>query len=111
MGILTVDEAVLHFKEWQLNQKKRSESFRFQQVQPYSSVSEIQLSLWVHITSCSVGVHCFPGWSRKAANTVPRLAEFSPGVEGLFPCSSKQVAVLQSCLICSSIVRFWRSAH
>ncbi|NXE28109.1 BCAP protein, partial [Ardeotis kori] len=31
MGILTVDEAVLHFKEWQLNQKKRSESFRFQQ--------------------------------------------------------------------------------
>lgn len=33
MGILTVDEAVFHFKEWQLNQKKRSESFRFQQVQ------------------------------------------------------------------------------
>ncbi|XP_067995855.1 phosphoinositide 3-kinase adapter protein 1 [Melanerpes formicivorus] len=31
MGMLTVDEAVLHFKEWQLNQKKRSESFRFQQ--------------------------------------------------------------------------------
>ncbi|XP_064370006.1 phosphoinositide 3-kinase adapter protein 1 isoform X2 [Dromaius novaehollandiae] len=31
MGILNVDEAVLHFKEWQLNQKKRSESFRFQQ--------------------------------------------------------------------------------
>ncbi|XP_019411074.1 PREDICTED: phosphoinositide 3-kinase adapter protein 1, partial [Crocodylus porosus] len=30
-GILNVDEAVLHFKEWQLNQKKRSESFRFQQ--------------------------------------------------------------------------------
>lgn len=38
MGILTVDEAVLHFKEWQLNQKKRSESFRFQQVQVYSTV-------------------------------------------------------------------------
>ncbi|XP_053161733.1 phosphoinositide 3-kinase adapter protein 1 isoform X2 [Hemicordylus capensis] len=31
MGVLTVDEAVLCFKEWQLNQKKRSESFRFQQ--------------------------------------------------------------------------------
>ncbi|XP_074855940.1 phosphoinositide 3-kinase adapter protein 1 isoform X2 [Carettochelys insculpta] len=31
LGILNVDEAVLHFKEWQLNQKKRSESFRFQQ--------------------------------------------------------------------------------
>ncbi|NXA34531.1 BCAP protein, partial [Eudromia elegans] len=31
MGIINVDEAVLHFKEWQLNQKKRSESFRFQQ--------------------------------------------------------------------------------
>uniref|UniRef100_A0A8C8S9W6 Phosphoinositide 3-kinase adapter protein 1 n=1 Tax=Pelusios castaneus TaxID=367368 RepID=A0A8C8S9W6_9SAUR len=31
MGILNVDEAVLHFKEWQLNQKRRSESFRFQQ--------------------------------------------------------------------------------
>lgn len=32
LGIVNVDEAVLHFKEWQLNQKKRSESFRFQQV-------------------------------------------------------------------------------
>ncbi|XP_012509970.1 PREDICTED: phosphoinositide 3-kinase adapter protein 1 isoform X2 [Propithecus coquereli] len=31
LGIVNVDEAVLHFKEWQLNQKKRSESFRFQQ--------------------------------------------------------------------------------
>lgn len=31
MGVLTVDEAVLCFKEWQLNQKRRSESFRFQQ--------------------------------------------------------------------------------
>ncbi|XP_044276106.1 phosphoinositide 3-kinase adapter protein 1 isoform X2 [Varanus komodoensis] len=31
LGMLTVDEAVLCFKEWQLNQKKRSESFRFQQ--------------------------------------------------------------------------------
>ncbi|XP_067323052.1 phosphoinositide 3-kinase adapter protein 1 isoform X2 [Anolis sagrei] len=31
LGILTVDEAVLCFKEWQLNQKRRSESFRFQQ--------------------------------------------------------------------------------
>uniref|UniRef100_A0A8D0LC65 Phosphoinositide 3-kinase adapter protein 1 n=1 Tax=Sphenodon punctatus TaxID=8508 RepID=A0A8D0LC65_SPHPU len=31
LGILAVDEAVLHFKEWQLNQKRRSESFRFQQ--------------------------------------------------------------------------------
>ncbi|XP_054840165.1 phosphoinositide 3-kinase adapter protein 1 isoform X2 [Eublepharis macularius] len=31
LGMLTVDEAVLHFKEWQLNQKKRSDSFRFQQ--------------------------------------------------------------------------------
>ncbi|XP_042312394.1 LOW QUALITY PROTEIN: phosphoinositide 3-kinase adapter protein 1 [Sceloporus undulatus] len=31
LGMLTVDEAVLCFKEWQLNQKRRSESFRFQQ--------------------------------------------------------------------------------
>ncbi|KAL8202244.1 UNVERIFIED_CONTAM: hypothetical protein K2H54_004132 [Gekko kuhli] len=31
LGMLTVDEAVLHFREWQLNQKKRSDSFRFQQ--------------------------------------------------------------------------------
>ncbi|XP_077202164.1 phosphoinositide 3-kinase adapter protein 1 isoform X2 [Paroedura picta] len=31
LGMLTVDEAILHFKEWQLNQKKRSDSFRFQQ--------------------------------------------------------------------------------
>ncbi|XP_039215940.1 phosphoinositide 3-kinase adapter protein 1 isoform X3 [Crotalus tigris] len=31
LGMLTVDEAVLCFKEWQLNQKKRAESFRFQQ--------------------------------------------------------------------------------
>lgn len=36
LGIVNVDEAVLHFKEWQLNQKKRSESFRFQQVVPPS---------------------------------------------------------------------------
>lgn len=32
LGIVNVDEAVLHFKEWQLSQKRRSESFRFQQV-------------------------------------------------------------------------------
>lgn len=31
LGIVNVDEAVLHFKEWQLNQKRRSESFRYQQ--------------------------------------------------------------------------------
>uniref|UniRef100_A0ACB8ESW6 Phosphoinositide 3-kinase adapter protein 1 n=1 Tax=Sphaerodactylus townsendi TaxID=933632 RepID=A0ACB8ESW6_9SAUR len=31
LGVLTVDEAVLNFKEWQLNQKKRADSFRFQQ--------------------------------------------------------------------------------
>ncbi|KAJ7324445.1 hypothetical protein JRQ81_017465 [Phrynocephalus forsythii] len=31
LGMLTVDEAVLCFKEWQLNQKRRSDSFRFQQ--------------------------------------------------------------------------------
>uniref|UniRef100_H9GLG4 Phosphoinositide 3-kinase adapter protein 1 n=1 Tax=Anolis carolinensis TaxID=28377 RepID=H9GLG4_ANOCA len=31
LGMLSVDEAVLRFKEWQLNQKRRSESFRFQQ--------------------------------------------------------------------------------
>ncbi|XP_026566812.1 phosphoinositide 3-kinase adapter protein 1 isoform X3 [Pseudonaja textilis] len=31
LGMLTVDEAVLCFKEWQLNQKKRAESFRYQQ--------------------------------------------------------------------------------
>ncbi|XP_060092265.1 phosphoinositide 3-kinase adapter protein 1, partial [Heteronotia binoei] len=31
LGMLTVDEAILHFKEWQLNQKKRADSFRFQQ--------------------------------------------------------------------------------
>lgn len=32
LGILTVNEAALRFKEWQLNQKRRAESFRFQQV-------------------------------------------------------------------------------
>ncbi|XP_040293418.1 phosphoinositide 3-kinase adapter protein 1 isoform X2 [Bufo bufo] len=31
LGMITVDEAVLEFKEWQLNQKKRSDSFRYQQ--------------------------------------------------------------------------------
>ncbi|XP_053547851.1 phosphoinositide 3-kinase adapter protein 1 [Bombina bombina] len=31
LGIITVDEALLQFKEWQLNQKKRSDSFRYQQ--------------------------------------------------------------------------------
>ncbi|XP_018419965.1 PREDICTED: phosphoinositide 3-kinase adapter protein 1 [Nanorana parkeri] len=31
LGIVSVDEAVLEFKEWQLNQKKRSDSFRYQQ--------------------------------------------------------------------------------
>ncbi|XP_078499249.1 phosphoinositide 3-kinase adapter protein 1 isoform X1 [Lissotriton helveticus] len=30
-GIITVDEAVLRFKEWHLNQKRRSESFKYQQ--------------------------------------------------------------------------------
>ncbi|XP_060710263.1 phosphoinositide 3-kinase adapter protein 1 isoform X3 [Hemiscyllium ocellatum] len=31
LGMINVDEALLQFKEWQLNQKRRSESFRFQQ--------------------------------------------------------------------------------
>ncbi|KAG8552176.1 hypothetical protein GDO81_004430 [Engystomops pustulosus] len=31
LGIISVDEAVLEFKEWQLNQKKRTDSFRYQQ--------------------------------------------------------------------------------
>ncbi|XP_029465005.1 phosphoinositide 3-kinase adapter protein 1 isoform X2 [Rhinatrema bivittatum] len=31
LGIVSVDEAVLEFKEWHLHQKRRSESFRFQQ--------------------------------------------------------------------------------
>ncbi|XP_063819311.1 phosphoinositide 3-kinase adapter protein 1 [Pseudophryne corroboree] len=31
LRIISVDEAVLEFKEWQLNQKKRSDSFRYQQ--------------------------------------------------------------------------------
>lgn len=31
VGLISVDEAVLEFREWQLNQKKRSDSFRFQQ--------------------------------------------------------------------------------
>ncbi|XP_078063968.1 phosphoinositide 3-kinase adapter protein 1-like [Mustelus asterias] len=31
LGMIGVDEALLQFKEWQLNQKRRSESFRFQQ--------------------------------------------------------------------------------
>ncbi|KAJ1143069.1 hypothetical protein NDU88_009381, partial [Pleurodeles waltl] len=30
-GMITVDEAVLRFKEWHLNQKRRSESFKYQQ--------------------------------------------------------------------------------
>ncbi|RXN01773.1 Phosphoinositide 3-kinase adapter protein 1 [Acipenser ruthenus] len=32
MGIFTVEEAVQQFKEWQLNQKSRGESFKFQEV-------------------------------------------------------------------------------
>lgn len=43
LGIVNVDEAVLHFKEWQLNQKKRSESFRFQQV-----ASSVTVGLFHH---------------------------------------------------------------
>ncbi|XP_072281251.1 phosphoinositide 3-kinase adapter protein 1 isoform X1 [Pyxicephalus adspersus] len=31
LGIISVDEAVLEFKRWQLNQKQRSDSFRYQQ--------------------------------------------------------------------------------
>ncbi|XP_069836583.1 phosphoinositide 3-kinase adapter protein 1 isoform X2 [Dendropsophus ebraccatus] len=31
LGMITVDDAVLEFKEWKLNQKKRSDSFRYQQ--------------------------------------------------------------------------------
>ncbi|XP_051897615.1 LOW QUALITY PROTEIN: phosphoinositide 3-kinase adapter protein 1-like [Pristis pectinata] len=31
LGMINVDEALLQFKEWQLNQKRRSDSFRFQQ--------------------------------------------------------------------------------
>ncbi|XP_078386669.1 phosphoinositide 3-kinase adapter protein 1 isoform X1 [Cetorhinus maximus] len=31
LGMINVDEALLQFKEWQLNQKRRSESFRYQQ--------------------------------------------------------------------------------
>uniref|UniRef100_H3AKE2 Phosphoinositide 3-kinase adapter protein 1 n=1 Tax=Latimeria chalumnae TaxID=7897 RepID=H3AKE2_LATCH len=31
LGIITVDEAVMQFKEWHMHQKRRSESFRFQQ--------------------------------------------------------------------------------
>ncbi|XP_078284603.1 phosphoinositide 3-kinase adapter protein 1 [Rhinoraja longicauda] len=31
LGMVNVEEALLQFKEWQLNQKRRSDSFRFQQ--------------------------------------------------------------------------------
>ncbi|XP_055517911.1 phosphoinositide 3-kinase adapter protein 1 [Leucoraja erinacea] len=31
LGMINVDEALLQFKDWQLNQKRRSDSFRFQQ--------------------------------------------------------------------------------
>uniref|UniRef100_UPI00398F5AAB phosphoinositide 3-kinase adapter protein 1-like isoform X1 n=1 Tax=Pristiophorus japonicus TaxID=55135 RepID=UPI00398F5AAB len=31
LGMINVDEALLQFKEWQLNQKRRSDSFRYQQ--------------------------------------------------------------------------------
>ncbi|XP_056386327.1 phosphoinositide 3-kinase adapter protein 1 [Hyla sarda] len=31
IGLITVDDAVLEFKEWKLNQNKRSDSFRYQQ--------------------------------------------------------------------------------
>ncbi|XP_053306291.1 phosphoinositide 3-kinase adapter protein 1 isoform X2 [Spea bombifrons] len=31
LGMVSVDEALLQFKEWQLNQKRRSDSFRYQQ--------------------------------------------------------------------------------
>lgn len=59
MGILNVDEAVLHFKEWQLNQKKRSESFRFQQVRTYSTVQESLHSLRMYLKQFSVGTLLF----------------------------------------------------
>lgn len=45
LGIVNVDEAVLHFKEWQLNQKRRSESFRFQQVASSLCVSHVTSQL------------------------------------------------------------------
>lgn len=58
LGIVNVDEAVLHFKEWQLNQKKRSESFRFQQVRLclvcFMSVSLLgPVEGWVHAVLCA----------------------------------------------------------
>ncbi|XP_073541815.1 phosphoinositide 3-kinase adapter protein 1 isoform X2 [Phyllobates terribilis] len=31
LGMISVDDAVLEFKEWQMNQKRRSDSFKFQQ--------------------------------------------------------------------------------
>ncbi|KAM4702921.1 phosphoinositide 3-kinase adapter protein 1 [Rhinophrynus dorsalis] len=31
LGMISVDEALLEFKDWQLNQKRRSDSFRYQQ--------------------------------------------------------------------------------
>ncbi|KAL6083463.1 hypothetical protein STEG23_033295 [Scotinomys teguina] len=47
LGIVNVDEAVLHFKEWQLNQKRRSESFRFQQPCPIvGPLTCIVLTTW-----------------------------------------------------------------
>ena len=61
LGIVNVDEAVLHFKEWQLNQKKRSESFRFQQV--IGSVWSVSC-LFLHWTKWRAGPiteHLEPG--------------------------------------------------
>jgi hypothetical protein len=56
LGIVNVDEAVLHFKEWQLNQKKRSESFRFQQVASTVTVELVACHFfsgkWGHSVFC-----------------------------------------------------------
>lgn len=58
LGIVNVDEAVLHFKEWQLNQKRRSESFRFQQVTDWGWIRFMSVSPRQEWRAGSTAVFC-----------------------------------------------------
>lgn len=79
LGIVNVDEAVLHFKEWQLNQKKRSESFRFQQVASW---------LWEELVSCLFLLDRNRGLGPQLPSVWLQLSPCSGGCELFFLVSS-----------------------
>lgn len=102
LGIVNVDEAVLHFKEWQLNQKKRSESFRFQQVSS---------SLWTLLQVSASGGHqqrLGHGWPCGAVteHLWSCLCVWSPRLRGRWllqvwhGCRSEADAALHSLIPC-----------